>query len=150
MGQPFYCSAANAVMWGEAMVMAPPPTHDSAVLFASMTAWLSSTGISHHSLLPHIPSICLSTVNSSPHPGIAPQSPKSSFQPLHLPGDLHPCLEYVWLWEGLSDSPCLGCHRSAVSPSALNVSPLTQTIALLWGLDPCFRFPTCQGQVQSY
>ena len=36
---------------------------------ASMAAWLSSTGISRHSLLPHIPSICLSAVNSSPHPG---------------------------------------------------------------------------------
>ena len=41
---------------------------------SSMAAWLSSTGISHHSLLPHIPSIHLSAVNSSPHPRIAPQS----------------------------------------------------------------------------
>ena len=33
MGQPLYCSAANIGMWGrEAMVMAPPPTGDSAVL----------------------------------------------------------------------------------------------------------------------
>ena len=34
MGQPLYCSAAVAGMWmeREAMVMAPPPTHDSAVL----------------------------------------------------------------------------------------------------------------------
>ena len=53
-----------------------------------MAARLSSTGISHHNLLPHIPSICLSTVNSSPHPGIAPLSLNSSSQPLHLPGDL--------------------------------------------------------------
>ena len=30
----------------------------------------------------------------------------------------------------------LGCHRLAVSLLALNVSPLTQTIALLWGSDP--------------
>ena len=30
----------------------------------------------------------------------------------------------------------LGCHRSAVSVSALNVSPLTQTIAPMWGPDP--------------
>ena len=45
---------------------------------ASMAAWLSSMGISHHDLLPHIPSICLSTVNSSPRPGIAPQSLTSS------------------------------------------------------------------------
>ena len=59
---------------------------------ASMDAQLSSTGISHRNLLPHIPSICLSAVNSSPHPGIAPQSLNSSSQPLHLPGDLRPCL----------------------------------------------------------
>ena len=52
---------------------------------ASMSAWPSSTGISHHNLLPHIPSIRLSTVNSSPHHGIAPQSLNSSSQPLCLP-----------------------------------------------------------------
>ena len=71
---------------------------------ASMAAWLSSTGISHYSVLPHIPSIRLSTVNSSPHPGIAPQSLNSSSQPLPLPGNLCPCPEYVWLRQGLSDS----------------------------------------------
>ena len=37
----------------------------------------------------------------------------------------------------------LGCHRSAVSLSALSVSPLTQTIALMWVSDPCFSSPTC-------
>ena len=73
-------------------------------LLASMAAWLSSTGISHHKLLPHTPSIHFSTVNSSPHLGIAPQSLNSSSQPLHLLGDLPPCLGYVWLWQGLSDS----------------------------------------------
>ena len=52
---------------------------------ASMAARLSSTGISHHNLLPHIPSIRLSTVNSSPHPGIAPKSLNSSSQLLCLP-----------------------------------------------------------------
>ena len=41
-------------------------------------AWLSSTGISHHDLLPHIPSIRLSPVNSSPRTGISPQSLNSS------------------------------------------------------------------------
>ena len=69
-----------------------------------MAAQLSSTGISHHSLLPHIPSICLSAVNSIPHPGIAPHFPNSSSQPLRLLGDprpcagydLRPCLGYVW------------------------------------------------------
>ena len=71
---------------------------------ASMAAWLSSTGISHHSLLAHIPLIYLSTVNSSPRPGITPQSPNSSSQPLHLPGDPCSCLGFVWLQQGLSDS----------------------------------------------
>ena len=52
-----------------------------------MAAWISSTDIFHHNL-PHIPLIHLSTVNSSPHPGIAPLSLNSSSQPLHLPGDL--------------------------------------------------------------
>ena len=53
-------------------------------------------------LLPYIPSIHLSAVNSSPYPGIAPQSLNSSSQLLHLPGGLHPCLG--WLQQGLSDS----------------------------------------------
>ena len=63
-----------------------------------MAAWLSSTGISHHNLFPHIPLIHLSAVNSSLHPGIAPQSLNSSSQPLYLPGDLCPCPGYVWLF----------------------------------------------------
>ena len=45
-----------------------------------MAPQLSSTGICHHSLLSHIPFICLTSVNSSPCPGIAPQSLNSSFQ----------------------------------------------------------------------
>ena len=79
------------------MVMASPPTHDSAVspCFLGCLAFL-------HSLLPHIPWIRLSTVNSSPHPGIAPQSLNSSSQLLRLLGDLHSCPECVWLWQGLS------------------------------------------------
>ena len=39
---------------------------------ASKSAQLSSTGISPHDLLPHIPLIRLYAVSSSPHPGIAP------------------------------------------------------------------------------
>ena len=134
----------------EAMVMASPLHVTQQYRLASMAAPLSSTGISPNNLLPHIPSIPLSAVNSSPHPGIAPQSLNSSSQLLHLPVDQRSCLGYVWLWQGLSDSFYLGCHRSAVSLSALNVSPLTQTIALIWRLDPCFRSPTHWGQVQSY
>ena len=56
-----------------------------------MASQLSSTGISHHNLLLHILSMCLFAANRSPRPGIAPQSLNSSFQPLLLPGDLHPC-----------------------------------------------------------
>ena len=73
-------------------------------LLASKSAQLSSTGISPHDLLPHIPSIHLYSLSSSPHPGIAPQSLNSSSQLLYLPGDLCPCLRYVWLQQGLSAS----------------------------------------------
>ena len=76
MGQPLYCSAMPVLACGEreAMVMAPPTMRDSAVSLASMAARLSSTGISHHNLFPHMSSIYLSAVNSSLCPGIAPQS----------------------------------------------------------------------------
>ena len=45
-----------------------------------MAAWLSSTGISHNNLLPHIPSGHLPAVNSSSCPGTAPKSPCYSSQ----------------------------------------------------------------------
>ena len=63
-----------------------------------MAAWLSSTSISHHDLLPHIPLIHFSTVNSSPRPGIASQSLNSSSPLLHLPGTSIP----VWGLYGCS------------------------------------------------
>ena len=66
------------------MVMAPPPTRDSAVSPCFHGCWLSSTGISHHSLLPNIPLIHLSSVNSSPCPGSTPQYLNSSSQLLCL------------------------------------------------------------------
>ena len=104
-GQPLYGSAVNAGCGErEAMVTLHPVHVTPQHRLASMAARLSSTGISHHSLLPHIPSVCLSTVNSSLLSGIAPQSLNPSSQPLHLPGDLHPCPGYAWLWQGLSDS----------------------------------------------
>jgi len=109
-----------------------------------MAAWLSFTSISHHNLRPtHIHLVCLSTINGSPHPGIAPQSLCSSSQLLHLLGDLCPCLGFVWLWQGLSVwfSFHLYCHRLAASLSASNVSSLSQIIALMRGLDLCFSSP---------
>ena len=105
MGQALCCFAAVLVCGkGEAVAVAPPLRVTQRYRLASGAAQLSSTGISHHSLLLHIPLICLSIVNSSPHSGIAPQSLNSSSQLLCLPGDLHPCPGYVWLWQGLSDS----------------------------------------------
>ena len=104
MGQPLYCSAADACGEREAMVMVPPLRMTQQYRLAPMAAWLSSRDISHHNLLPDIPSICLFTDNSNPHPGIAPQSLNSIFQPLHHLDDLHAYLGYVWLWQELSDS----------------------------------------------
>ena len=75
------------------MVMAPPAMRDSAVSPCFHGAWLSSTCISHHNLLPHIPLIRLSAVNNSPRLGIDPQSINSSSQRLCLPGDMCPCLD---------------------------------------------------------
>ena len=85
------------------MVMAPPLHVTQQYRVASMVASLSFTGISHHDI-PHIPSIYLSEVNSSPRPGIAPQSLNSSSLLLCLLGDHCSCLGYVWLLQGLSDS----------------------------------------------
>ena len=39
-----------------------------------------------------------------------------------------------------------GCHRSAVSFSALNVSSLTQAIAQIWGSDPLLQFLPAKGR----
>ena len=131
------------------MLRAPPLCVTQQYCLASMAA--CKQAFPTKNLLPHIPLTHISTVNSSPRPGIAPQSLSSSSKPLCLPGKLRPCLGYVWLRQGLSDSLLhLSCHRSAVSLSALNVSPLTQTIAPMWGSDPCFSSPTLGGQVQSY
>ena len=74
--------------WGEreAMVMAHPLRVTQQYRLASMAARLSSAGISHHRLLPHLPLICLSTVNSSPCPGIAPSVPSHcTFQGICVP-----------------------------------------------------------------
>ena len=115
---------------------------------ASMAARLSSTGISHHNLHPHIPLILLSAVNSSPHPEFdcftisKLQLPAAapSRGSMSLSGVCMAAARTVWF------SFHLGCHRSAVSVSALNVSPLPQTIALTWGSVPppaeCRSSPT--------
>ena len=75
------------------MVMAPPPTRDSAVslCFHGCRAFL------HRHFPPQSPPshpLNLS-LHSSPRPGIAPQSLNSSSQLLHIWRDQHSCLGYV-------------------------------------------------------
>ena len=105
IGQPLCCSAVDAGMWGEWLWWWLHPLHMTQQYhLVPMAAWLSSIGIPPSNLHPHIPSICLSSFNSSPHPGIASQSLNSSSQPLCFPEDLHSCPRYVWLRQGPSDS----------------------------------------------
>ena len=80
-----------------------------------------------------------STIPKLQLPAFAP-----SRVPVSLSGVCMAAARTVWF------SFHLGCHRSDVSLLALNVSPLTQTIAPMWRSDSCFSFPTRQGQVHSY
>ena len=100
-----------------------------------MAAWLSSTGISHHDLLPHIPSLCVSAVNSSPHPGIAPQSLRSTSQLLPPPGDQCSCLVYgcgkaclILIPFRLPQISCfsLKCFSDSESCPTVGIGPLLQ------------------------
>ena len=122
----------------EAMVMAPPPYVDSAVspCFHGCPAFL------HRLFPPQFPpshpldqSLCS---QQQPSPWDCSTTPKlqlpatiPSRWPAFLSGICMVLARIVWF------SFLLGCYRSAVSLSALNVSPLTQTIAPMWGLDPC-------------
>ena len=62
-----------------------------------MAAQLSSTGISHHSFLPHLPSIHLSTVNSSPCSRNTPQSLNSG--------------SHTFLWTCIPVQGMYGCGK---------------------------------------
>ena len=151
MGRPLYCSAADSGMWGERGYA------DGSTLYV----WLSS--IAFHGCLAFL------------HRHFPPQYPSSypldlslCSQQQPLPRDCSPILKLQLPATVLSRRPVslsevcmaaartvwfsfhLGCHRSAISFSALNVSPLTQTVAPMWGSDPHFSSPTCWGQVQSY
>ena len=125
------------------MVMAPPPLRDSAALPCFLAAWLSSTGISHHNLLPHIG---LSTVNSSPHPGITPHSPNSSSQPLHPLRDLSPsrgmygcgknCL--ILILFRLSQISCFTVRLKCFFSDSDNCPDV--------GIRPLLQFPAAEGR----
>ena len=85
--------------------------------------------LSVHSQQQRLPWDC-STIPKLQLPAVAP-SRRLAF----LSGKCMAAARTVWF------SFHLSFHRSAVSLSALNVSPLTQTIAPMWGSDPCFSFP---------
>ena len=112
---------------------------------ATMAALLSSTRISHHNLLPHIPSVRLSVVNSSPAPGIAPQSLNSNFQPLRLPGDLRPCPGYVWLQQVLILIPFRLPQMSCFTPS-LKCFCSDSDVCPMWGWTPASVPPPAKGR----
>ena len=149
MGQPLCCSALDAGVWGE----------KSYGDGSTPCSWLRSITFFHG---------CLSFLHRHFPPQSLPSHPldPSQQQPLHWDYSTIPKLQ---LQDAVSSrgpaslsGVCmavarpvwfpvhLGCHRSAVSLSILIFSPLTQTIAPMWGLDPCFSSPTCQGHVQSY
>ena len=129
MGQPLYCSAADASCGErEALVMAPPPTCDSAV------------SPCFHAFLPFPPQAFPTTICSIPSlQSISPQStaalalgllyspltPASSccaFQGICLPvQDMHGCSKDCLI--------LIPFRLPQTSCSLLNVSPLTQTIA---------------------
>ena len=109
---------------------------------ASTAAWLSSTGISHHSLLPHVPS-CLPTVNSRPRPGIAPQSLCSSSQLLWLLGDPCPCPQVLVASAGIVcvilipfSLPQISCFTHSLKYFSSNPNSCPDV-----GIRPLLQFP---------
>ena len=134
----------------EAMVMALPPMHNSALspCFHGCPAFLHrhfppQSPPSHpldqslHSQQHSSPLDC-STIPQLQLPATAPSRGQA-----FLSGICIAAARTVWF------SFHLGCHRSALSLSTLNVFPLTQTIALMWGSDPFFSSPPAEGRSSS-
>ena len=148
MGQLICCSAANAGVWGER-------GYDDGF---TPNAWLSS--ISLLSWLPGFPQLTfpttissLTSLNPSLHSQQQPlpwdcstipkhqlQAVASSREQAFLSRVCMAAARTVWF------SFHLSCHRSAVSRSALNVSPLVQTIASMWGSTPTSVPPPTKGR----
>ena len=151
MGQSLHCSAANAGMWGErgyCDVSTPYMWLNIITLLPRLPNFPPKAFPITIFSLPSPPSVTLqSTVTfalRSLHTTHTPAPSRCTFQrTLVSVRGMYGCGKDVWF------SSHLGCHRSAVSLSALNVSPLTQKITPMWGLDPCFSSPTHWGQVHS-
>ena len=142
-------------MWGEreAMVMVPPPTHDSAVspcvrgCQAFLHRHFPPQSPPSHPLDPSLHSQQQpSPWDCSPIPKLQLSATAPSRGPVSLSRVCMAVARTVWF------SFRLGCHRSAVSLSALNVSPLTQTVAPVWAtveIGPLLQFhhPARKGPV---
>ena len=154
MGQPLCCWAADAGVWGERgygdgstpyarlSFQVSPCFHGCLAFlhrhFPPQSPPSPPVDPSLHSQQQPSPWGC-STIPKLQLPAAAPSRGPASLSRVRMAA-----ARTVWF------SFHSGCHRSAVSLSALNVSPLTQTVALMWGSDPCFSSPTHQGKVQSY
>ena len=142
MGQPLYCSAADAGLWErEAMVMAPP--------LCMTQQWL-----------PGFPPQAFPTAISSLKslPSVSPQSTAALALGLlcnpYTPAPSHCAFQEtsfpVWDMYGCGKDCLILIPFRLPQISCFTLSlKLTQTIAPLSGLDPCFSSPT-KGQVQSY
>ena len=123
------------LMLPEARVMAPPQCMTQQYRLVSMTAQLSSTGISSLTS-PRL----VSAVNSSPRPGIAPQSLHSRSQTLCLLGDLCSCLGYDCAKDRLILLPFRLPQISCFTLSLKCFSSYPDNFPDV-GSDPCFISP---------
>ena len=141
MGQPLYCSTADAGRVGRGgMVIAPPPTHDLAVsvCFHGCLAFFHWHFPSRFPSSPPLnQSLCnqqqpllwdFSTIPKLQFPGAEP-----SRGPVFLSGVCMAASRTVWF------SFYLGCHRTSVSLSALNVSPWLRKCPSV-GIGPLLQF----------
>ena len=148
MDHPFYFSATDAAGGErEAMVMASPSTNDSTVspCFLSCLAYLHRNFPSQYPTSCHLsPSLCSQeqllpwdryTIPMLQVSGALPPRGRD----LPLSGDSMAAARIVWFLFHI------GCHRSAVSLSVLNISLLIQTVAPMWRLDTYFSYPTTKG-----
>ena len=116
--------------WGkEAMVMAPPPTRDSAVslCFHDCSAFLHRHFPPQSSAHPLNPSL---RSQQQPSPRDCSTIPKLQFPAPAPSRGMCPCPGYVWLWQGLSDS-----HSIQAATDQL----FQPSVFLLWLRQlPCF------------
>jgi len=142
MGQPLYCSAAGADVWPERRYgYGSTPCS----WLSSIASLLCCLAFHHRHFSPQcLPSYPLDlSLHSQQQPSLWDCSTISKFQlpaaapsrgPVSLSAVCMDAARTVWF------SFHLGCHRSAVSLSALNISPLTQTTAPHVGIGPLLQF----------